>query len=823
VVYLPSGANLFTPSGGVDSDQGKLRAYTFVQSVGRPGSFNAVDPTSARRPDPQNYRELSAVVPIGILEAAWYVHNKEERNQAAQIGNPVDFGANFAGIPVKVRRILGGAVVATPNGQRVLGAPMYFNSDVDIFGNLNDRDGASGMEVFLNRDFGDQIVVAGDISFAESTSPMIIRSVNGNIVTPLTPVPSANPGFNTFGGILRDNRESTDNQGFPRTSPRKEPPLVDETDPNTGQIRYRYATRDSGVIGPGNFNTGRLGYGRGIFINNDDDLNRDSEDGSYSQRTDMLNPNKHPDGFWQGPYYIPPAAYIELRHDGFTITRNIQNNNDTWRNYNGSDSGRHTLRFKLGLGNGGSNDVRIINELTPGVTNFGAPTINDYSQGLPFNGLIFAEGNIRVRGVIPTVGTRTGGGGSTPRGMQITIISLGTGYIDGSIVKSSPACMLAVLCRDNVAINTSQFAGSSLTNTLQVVRDNTDPTSPSRLRVDSGHPFDVSVQFPLDPLTNQPYLTTYTYTNPNRDQTASAIDTSLWMAHAADFNHSTFFNLLINPNVGQPEFLFENQDPPNAAAAFFTPGNPIPTYGLADPGSQVLPIYEKRRFQLFPIVGTINGNYTMFPGGADNFLDLKLDNTVAAPGRGDYYFSRANVMPLDVRIEAALYAQEGSLYVIPGPWMNPNPNDRRDAFTTPSERFSAFQATAEYPFYSEPVDVKVTIIGSVSENFPASMADQSLWLQHWGWIPAEFGESSQYIPDQHFPRIPGTNNPDFTNSRYVPNLSINYDPSMISGRVGGTFDQTVPMIRTDQYGRPLPPLPKLPVGTKLLYFGEVNP
>jgi hypothetical protein len=121
------------------------------------------------------------------------------------------------------------------------------------------------------------------------------------------------------------------------------------------------------------------------------------------------------------------------------------------------------------------------------------------------------------------------------------------------------------------------------------------------------------------------------------------------------------------------------------------------------------------------------------------------------------------------------------------------------------------------------VDVKVTIIGSVSENFPASMADQSLWLQHWGWIPAEFGESGQYVPDQHFPRIPGTNNPDFSNSNYVPNLSINYDPVLSSGRVDGSFDPNDRLIRTDDFGRALPPLPKLPVGTKLLYFGEVNP
>jgi hypothetical protein len=594
--------------------------------------------------------------------------------------------------------------------------------------------------------------------------------------------------------------------------------LVDETDPNTNQLRYRYATRDSGVIGPGNFNTGRLGYGRGVFIGNDDDLNRDSDDGGYSQRTDMLNPNKHPDGFWQGPFYIPPAVYVELRQDGFTITRNIENNNDTWRFYTGQDSGRHAMRFKLGLGSTNPSDVRLINEFTPGVANFGNPTQADFNQGPPFNGLIFAEGNVRVRGVLPSVVA-----GGQNLGVPITIVSLGTGYVEGSIVKSSPTCMFALLCRDNVAINTSQFVGSALSNTLQVVRDNNDPTSPARMRVDSGHNFDLAVQFPLDPVTGQPYISSYTFTNPNRDPAGNPINASIWLAHAADFNHSTFFNMLVNSPVGSPEYLFENIDPPNAAANFFAPGNPIPTYGLADPGSQVLPIYEKRRFELFPILANVNGSYTMFPGGVDNFLRLKLDNTIAAPGRADYYFSRANVMPLDVRIEGALYAQEGSLYVIPGPWMNPNPNDRRDAFTSAADRFNAFQATPDYPFYAEPVDVKVTIIGSVSENFPASMADQSLWLQHWGWIPAEFGESGQYVPDQHFPRIPGTNNPDFSNSNYVPNLSINYDPAMASGKANGSFDPADPMIRTDAYGRGLPPLPKLPVGTKLLFFGEVNP
>jgi hypothetical protein len=817
VLYAPSGSNLFTATNTVDPDKSKLRSYTIIQTIGRPGSFNSLDPTSARQPDPQNYREMSAIVPIGIIESGYYVTNKEERGQPAQIGSPLEFGSNFRGNPVKVKRLFGGERINGPGGQRTLGAPIYINGDLEIFGNVTDPEGETGIEVFLNRDFGDQISVAGDITHAESNSPIRLQVATGGTVTPLIPLASSSGGYNSFGGLYRDNRETTDSEGYARSVQRKEPPLVDEVDPNTNQIRYRYATRDSGVIGPGNFNTGRLGYGSGVYLNNDDDLNRDSEDGGYTQRTDILNPNQHPDGFWQGPYYIPPGAVIDLRRDGFVITRTPENG--SWRLYNGQDSGRLTLRFKLGVGSANPSDIRIINEFTPGITNFGSPSQSDFAQGLPFNGLIYAEGNVRVRGMIPMVGS-----GQTARGVQVTIVSLGTGYVEGSILKSTPTSMLALLCRDNVVVNTSMFVGPTVNTTLQVVRDNNDPTSPARLRVDTQHEFTAAVQFPIDPLTGLPYLTSYTYNNPNRDPnlSTSRVGTSVWLAHAADFNHSSFINILLNTPVGQPEYMFDDEIP-NAAAPFYFPLETMPTYGLANPGTQVLPIYEKRRFEILSPRGVTYGNYTLFPGGDDNFITMKLDNTISAPGRGDYYMSRMTVFPLDVRIEAAMYAQEGSFYVVPGPWHNPNPNDRRDAFTTISERQAAFQTGPWYPFYAEPVDIKVTIIGSVSENFPASMSDQSLWMQHWGWIPAEYAEAGDYIPDQHMPRIPGTNQPDFSNPFYAPNLSINYDPTLISGRPGGTFDPGVAMVRMDEYGRPLPPMPKLPVGTKLMYFGEVRP
>jgi hypothetical protein len=64
--------------------------------------------------------------------------------------------------------------------------------------------------------------------------------------------------------------------------------------------------------------------------------------------------------------------------------------------------------------------------------------------------------------------------------------------------------------------------------------------------------------------------------------------------------------------------------------------------------------------------------------------------------------------------------------------------------------------------------------------------------------------------------------PQYTNT-FVPNLFLNYDPMLMSGRENGSFSPTARYVRVDSFGRPLPPMPRLPVGTRLLYFGEVNP
>jgi hypothetical protein len=209
--------------------------------------------------------------------------------------------------------------------------------------------------------------------------------------------------------------------------------------------------------------------------------------------------------------------------------------------------------------------------------------------------------------------------------------------------------------------------------------------------------------------------------------------------------------------------------------------------------------------------------------------------------------ARAAVAPHDVRVEAVIYAEQGSFFVIPGPPFNPNPNDRWEVFEqavtayggfgsadaiqqAQRERLENFGTFPETPFYGEPLDVRITIVGSISENMPPPMSQQAAWLRRWGWIPSRIGALYDFsdptprpvlIPKAHVPEgydiNPGTPTPDL----FVPNLILTYDPHLATGQTLG-FDPNGLPIREDEFGRVLPPLPRLPVSPDLAYFGEVT-
>jgi len=100
--------------------------------------------------------------------------------------------------------------------------------------------------------------------------------------------------------------------------------------------------------------------------------------------------------------------------------------------------------------------------------------------------------------------------------------------------------------------------------------------------------------------------------------------------------------------------------------------------------------------------------------------------------------------PLPVRIEALIYAQNGSWFVIPGRWFNEDPDDL------------AVDPTAwEAPGYHEPLNMKISVYGAVSENLPADLGSAANWTSKWAGPIGRGGEgflSYAYDPLLRAPR-----------------------------------------------------------------------
>jgi hypothetical protein len=149
----------------------------------------------------------------------------------------------------------------------------------------------------------------------------------------------------------------------------------------------------------------------------------------------------------------------------------------------------------------------------------------------------------------------------------------------------------------------------------------------------------------------------------------------------------------------------------------------------------------------FPYLANKTGTPANMPAiGITNNLTLEHD---AAKGPAAYNLARFGVVPLDIRIEALIYAQEGSFFIIPGPWFNPNPNDTYTQFLVkgnkrpgePGSNNDPRFVAPEFPFYGEPLDIRITMFGAITENLPAEIGDQGAWLQKWGWVPKFYGST----------------------------------------------------------------------------------
>ena len=60
-------------------------------------------------------------------------------------------------------------------------------------------------------------------------------------------------------------------------------------------------------------------------------------------------------------------------------------------------------------------------------------------------------------------------------------------------------------------------------------------------------------------------------------------------------------------------------------------------------------------------------------------------------------------------------------------------------FAAPGNSVDRLTLDPRFPFYGQPIDMKIVIDGAVAESRPADINAQTAWMLRWGWIPQYHG------------------------------------------------------------------------------------
>ncbi len=568
---------------------------------------------------------------------------------------------------------------------------------------------------------------------------------------------------------------------------RIEPPDLDARDPVTGKHRLREGTKESGTWVSGSsgsaYNTGEYGWGRAIYVDNFDDvqflkgyrcpicgqLRRDSagnlamEPGPCSRPNcpgvstyddqvrdlDMLQKNwlragktgaSDPalDIGWNATreWYEPkdrqgrdaaikitlypteaaaqaaasalgaPWPVHQAGEPGLLIERSADDRN--WRLPDGSDSGVKVMMF-------------------------------DY----PADGVIYAEGNIRIKGSLPP---------STPnRDYSLSVYSGATIYVDGNILVPEMTLLgsntrIGLFAEDFVCVNATQLTAPTNVDAL-------DPTA-----VQEANPAD-GWYWALNP--GESIGVRLAFGRPPAGQVNLIVKQC-----AADDSVETDVSLRLNGTT----YDFADRDLSTA------PYEPYFRFvlGLAAPwiSNSFYPQYERLAtspnptlpWRLDDVVDSSGNQVFRRFGGAAGAAGAVNSVVLTNWGQSKYCVKRFKVEDsaygaLHTTIQAAIYAQNGSFFIIPGTYFD------KTTFGTPDEqRFGRY-------------NYDIWILGAVSEEHPAPPADAYQWMDKWTF----FLGGNPYQP------------------------WVQYDPTLT---------------RSSTCNPNLPKLPKLPLGPGFVYVGE---
>ncbi len=552
-----------------------------------------------------------------------------------------------------------------------------------------------------------------------------------------------------------------------------------------------------------------------MYVDNFDDIQFAQANGTHDLQSlveDWLRqiPEGDPRGSqsgWNAVYtvYAPPGVEIQLfpteaaAQNGATIVTDANNppvaTGSIWWPYHNQTAHepgirltRHDHHWMTATGaDSGVNTMYIDYPSTIAFTD-GAGGASQVVSTAP---IIFAEGNIRIKGTLPQAKVLP----STPplltRDYNLTVVSAGTIYIDGQILSPQHAdatvtdennTHLALLAHDHVCLNPTMLVPQLTSGMVPAGPD--DPANPDPDRL----------HWALSAGGTGTVYSTFAFGSPP----AAGDDVRLHVTHTA-----------ADPGPSGMGMSLQG----GGALAAYDFGAGVQTYALMPPGSS-LPapaVYANIIAPTWETTAWPIGSYLSMAPGVYNSLSLFQRDPGAAPGSTDYWVRRfklqewtnygsagtPNWQPigsLRARIDALVYAQEGTWFIIPGSYFDPA------------------SVGAGAPAYRR-YNYRITFHGAITENYTASPDAVRDWMDKWAypvWTPGAGG---------------------------VLNLSwgsitYEFDESLRAGRNEPTTAVVgnVRVAATDPHFSTtsssfvclwnLPRLPLLPVSPDLIYYGE---
>ncbi len=546
--------------------------------------FIVIRATGRIRGNPFVSRTLIAYKPLLLPDYLWYIANTDGSAAPANLGIPTG-PKNLRGGEVELMALQTSLDMYT----NVVDGPIFSNRDLRWVG-LN--------EVRLSPARGDRVAVAGRMELDRLAAPdafVELRTAPSTFPGDGIGRASDDPLFSTLTGLWRDGLLTiAPGDRRPRWVRPLAPPRIDLLGPNDPRSRYTKAARDSGLWCVRNdtgtwVNTGWFGTlpldsvtmlplvfaeAQGLYVDNETDI-QFSHDVEALRAEVMAGPSV---GAWgTGDIYDPPGVDIRLRETEIELIRR---------------DGRSWIQ-------------PIVNLATQPPTCDLVAVGNVLRRPYPLNGVLFAQGNLRVAGQVPA---------NTP----LNLVSGGTIYIHGSLL-GRPTAKVALLARDSVVLNMS-----AIPQVLPVDQDSDsfDGRPPFHWRITVDKPLRASFLTPRpDPVAGP------------QQQIRAQVVLSL--------RHTGFVPPLGSPGPTRIQLVINGQ--------LFDWNGAGTTYQV----SEVWPRWESA---VFDVTDWVN------PPGQENAIEFML-----APDAANEYLISA-LLTGDVQIEGvAAYAQTGSWIIVPLP------------------------------------------------------------------------------------------------------------------------------------------------------------